>query len=340
MARKTGAKPCVDLLFRPLGGAAFGTTKNAVSGLTGEKSGSIFRRNRQGSPAFTPDLYGEAMRFLTAIALAVLTAASALATPITGQPVDGGINFQPAVTPIMERIHDFHILMLWIIVPITLFVMGLLIWVMVRYRRKSNPTPAKWSHNTLIEVIWTGVPVAILVAIAFFSFPLLYFQDEIPESDLTVKAIGYQWYWGYEYPDHDVSEYISTMIADEDIGEGQLRNLSVDYPVVVPVGATVRLQVAAADVIHNWAMPAFGTKMDAIPGRINEAWFRVDQEGVYYGQCSELCGIRHAFMPIEVHVVSQEAFDAWIESGPGSDESNALLAEYTAARETRLAQLD
>lgn len=280
------------------------------------------------------------MRFLTAFALAALTSASAFATPLDGQPTDGGINFQPAATSIMERIHDFHILMLWIIVPITLLVMGLLAWVMVRYGRKANPTPAKWSHNTLIEVVWTGLPVLILVFIAVFSFPILYYQDEIPESDLTVKAVGYQWYWGYEYPDQEVGEYISTMVADDDLQDGQLRNLSVDYPMVVPVGATVRLQVAAADVIHNWAMPAFGTKMDAIPGRINEAWFRVDREGVFYGQCSELCGIRHAFMPIEVHVVSQEAFDAWIASGPGSDESNELLAEYTAARETRLAQLD
>lgn len=280
------------------------------------------------------------MRFLTAILLTWMTAATAaFATP--GQPTDGALGFQPAVTPIMERAVWFHdSLLLPIITVITLFVMGLLIWIIFRYNRKANPEPAKFSHNTFLEVVWTAIPVLILIVISVFSFPLLYFQDEIPEADFTIKTTGYQWYWGYEYVDHGGGEYFSNMIPDEEIGEGQLRNLSVDYPVVVPVGATVRLQVAAADVIHNWAMPAFGTKMDAIPGRLNEAWFRVDQEGVYYGQCSELCGLRHAFMPIEVHAVSQEAFDAWIEAGPGSDEGNAIIAEYNAARQTRLAQLD
>ncbi len=286
-----------------------------------------------------PDLYGEAMRFLTALALTWMTAASgAFATP--GQPTDGNLGFQPAVTPIAERIHNFHDLLLWIIIPITIFVMGLLLWVMIRYNRKANPTPSKNSHNTLLEVVWTAAPILILIVIAIPSFPLLYFQDEIPEADFTIKATGYQWYWGYEYPDQEVPEFLSNMVPEEDLQEGQLRNLSVDYPLVVPVGATVRLQVTAADVIHNWAMPAFGTKMDAIPGRINEAWFQVTEEGTYYGQCSELCGIRHAFMPIEVHAVSQDAFDAWVAAGPGSDEANAVIAEYSAARETRLAQLD
>ena len=233
-----------------------------------------------------PDLYGEAMRFLTALVLTWTTAAAgALATP--GQPTDGHLGFQPAVTPIMERVTSFHNILLWIIIPITLFVMGLLLWVMIRYNRKANPEASKNSHNTLLEVVWTAVPVMILIVISVFSFPLLYFQEEIPEADFTIKATGYQWYWGYEYPDHEVPQYISTMVAEEDLSEGQLRNLSVDYPVVVPVNAVVRLQVTAADVIHNWAMPAFGTKMDAIPGRINEAWFQVTEEGTYYGQCSE-----------------------------------------------------
>lgn len=279
------------------------------------------------------------MRFLTALALTWMTAAAgAFATP--GQPTDGNLGFQPAVTPIANRIHEFHDLLLWIIIPITLFVMGLLLWVIIRYNRKANPTPSKNSHNTLLEVVWTAVPILILVVIAIPSFPLLYFQDEIPEADFTIKATGYQWYWSYEYPDQEVPEFFSNMVAEEDLQEGQLRNLSVDYPLVVPAGATVRLQVTAADVIHNWAMPAFGTKMDAIPGRINETWFQVEEEGIYYGQCSELCGIRHAFMPIEVHAVSQDTFDAWVEAGPGTDEANAVIAEYSAARETRLAQLD
>lgn len=286
-----------------------------------------------------PDLYGEAMRFLTALALMMTAAGAALALP-TGQPIDGALGLQAPATPIADRIGDFHILVMWFIVPITLFVMGLLLWVMIRYNRKANPVPSKNSHNTVLEVVWTALPVLILVAISIFSFPLLYFQDEIPESEFTIKATGYQWYWGYEYPDHDVPEYISTMVPDEEIGAGQLRNLSVDYPVVVPVGTTVRLQVTAADVIHNWAMPAFGTKMDAIPGRINETWFNVREEGVFYGQCSELCGIRHSYMPIEVRAVPQDVFDSWLAAGPGSDEANTVIADYTAARQTRLAQLD
>jgi len=296
-----------------------------------------------GSSVPTPDLYGEAMRFLTALALTAITSASAFATPLVGQPTDGGLGLQPAATPIMERVHAFHDILLWIIVPITLFVMGLLAWIIIKYRAKANPTPAKFSHNTTLEVIWTAIPVAILIFIAVFSFPLLYFQDEIPEADMTIKATGYQWYWGYEYPDHGVEEYASTMVAEADLREGQPRNLAVDQPIVVPVNTTVRLQVVAADVIHNWAMPAFGTKMDAIPGRINETWFRVEQEGTYYGQCSELCGVRHSFMPIEVHVVSQDVFDRWIamvSEDPYSADAYQLIAENTAARDTRLAQLD
>ena len=278
------------------------------------------------------------MRFLTAILLTwIFASTSAFALDA---PVDGALNLQPAVTPIMERITDFHNLLLWIIIPITLFVMALLIWVMIRYNSKANPVPSKNSHNTLLEVVWTALPVVILIAISVFSFPLLYYTEEIPDADFTIKATGNQWNWSYEYPDQGTPEYLSVMVAEEDLQPGQLRNLSVDYPLVVPLNATIRLQVTATDVIHNWAMPAFGTKMDAIPGRINEAWFQVTEEGTYYGQCSELCGRGHAFMPIEVHVVSQEAFDAWIASEPGSDESNAVLASYEAARNTRLAQLD
>ena len=289
------------------------------------------------------DLYGEAMRFLTALALTWTTfAAGAFATP--GQPTDGALGLQPAVTPIMEDIVSFHNLLLIIITVITVFVMGLLVYVMIRYNRKANPTPSKFSHNTLLEVVWTAVPVLILIGIAIPSFPLLYKQDVIPaEIDFTLKATGNQWNWSYEYPDHEVAEYFSNMVEEEDLEPGQLRNLSVDYPLVVPVNATVRLQVTASDVIHNWAMPAFGTKMDAIPGRINEAWFQATQEGVYYGQCSELCGLRHAFMPIEVHVVPQDVFDAWIAAkaeNEYSEAADAIIAEYTAARETRLAQLD
>jgi cytochrome c oxidase subunit 2 len=278
------------------------------------------------------------MRFLTAIVLTwIFASTSALAFNV---PVDGALNLQPAVTPIMERINEFHNLLLWIIIPITLFVMGLLIWCMWRYSAKNNPVPSKNSHNTLLEVVWTALPVVILIAISVFSFPLLYYQEEIPDADFTIKATGSQWNWIYEYPDQGAMEYLSVMVAEENLQPGQHRNLSVDYPLVVPLNAIVRLQVTATDVIHNFAMPAFGTKIDAIPGRINEAWFQVTEEGTFYGQCSELCGQGHAFMPIEVVVVSQDAFDDWIAAEPGTDESNAVIAAYEAARNTRLAQLD
>ncbi len=246
-----------------------------------------------------------------------------------------------AATPVMESVVEFHTLVMWIISAIVLVVLALLLWVMVRYNKRANPVPSKTSHNTLIEIIWTAVPVLILVVIAIPSFRLLYLQDVVPEADLTIKATGYQWYWGYEYPDQGIGEFFANMIPDEEIdpAQGQLRLLSTDYQIVVPVDATVRLNVTAADVIHSWTIPEFGIKMDAIPGRLNETWFRAEQTGVYYGQCSELCGLRHAFMPIEVHVVPQDVFDAWVVAAADDiDAGRTLIAEYQAGvRETRMA---
>jgi len=186
-------------------------------------------------------------------------------------------------------------------------------------------------------VVWTAVPIIILIVIAVPSFQLLYYQDTIPESDFTIKTTGWQWNWEYEYPDHGGFEYFSNMVDDADIASHPYeahRNLTTDVPVVVPVGATVRVEVTAADVIHNWAMPSFGIKMDAIPGRLNETWFRVDEPGIYYGQCSELCGVRHAFMPIEVHVVPQDVFDAWVEAANEDPYSapEVLVAHYDELR--------
>ncbi len=269
--------------------------------------------------------------------LFVMATGSAAAAPVLGVPVDGEMGFQAAATPVMENITWFHNMLLWIITAITLLVLGLLVWVIVRYNAKSNPTPSKFSHNTLVEVVWTAAPIVILIIIAVPSFQLLYYQDTIPESDFTIKTTGYQWNWGYEYPDHGGFEYFSNMVADEDIGAHPFeahRNLTTDLPVVVPAGATVRVEVTAADVIHNWAMPAFGIKMDAIPGRLNETWFRVEEPGIYYGQCSELCGVRHAFMPIEVHVVPQDVFDAWVEAANEDPYSapEVLVAHYDALR--------
>lgn len=273
--------------------------------------------------------------------LFVLSTGAASATPNQGLARDGQMGFQQAITPVMENIATFHAMVLWIIVGITIFVLALMLWAMIRYNAKANPEPQKFSHNTLVEVIWTAVPVIILVVIAIPSFQLLYYQDTIPESDFTIKATGNQWNWGYEYPDHGGFSYVANMVSDEDLGENQPRLLATDLPVVVPAGSTVRVEVTASDVIHNWAMPSFGIKIDAIPGRLNETWFEVGDEdvGIYYGQCSELCGLRHAFMPIEIHVVPQDVFDAWVEAA-NEDPYTApqiLAAHYEASRETRLA---
>ncbi|WP_420431287.1 cytochrome c oxidase subunit II [Hyphobacterium sp.] len=280
------------------------------------------------------------MRFLTAL-FAIWMTVTALAAAQSGAPVPDAIGLREAVTPVMESVVEFHTLVMWIISAITLVVLALLLWVMIRYNRRANPTPSKNSHNTLIEIIWTAVPVLILVVIAVPSFRLLYLQDEIPEADLTIKAVGYQWYWGYEYADLGIGEFYANIIPDEEIDAeaGQLRLLSTDYPIVVPVDATVRLNVTAADVIHSWTIPQFGIKIDAIPGRLNETWFRAERTGVFYGQCSELCGLRHAFMPIEVHVVPQDVFDAWAETAAEDiDAGRSLIAEYqSGVRETRMA---
>ena len=275
------------------------------------------------------------MRFLTALgalgALFSLITATASATVI-GVPVDGQLGLQPAHTPVMESIVSFHNMLLILITVISLFVLALLVWVVIRYNQRANAEPSTFSHNTLIEVIWTAVPVVILIVIAVPSFRLLYFQDTIPEADFTIKTVGNQWNWTYVYPDHGGFEYVASMVEDDFLAEHPYeahRNLTTDVPVVVPAGATVRMEVTASDVIHNWAMPAFGIKMDAIPGRLNETWFYVEDTGIYYGQCSELCGLRHAFMPIEVHVVPVEVFDAWIEAANEDPyEATSVLVAY------------
>lgn len=230
--------------------------------------------------------------------------------------VDKQVTLMPAATDHMQNIHDFHDLVLVIITGITLFVLGLLIWVMVCYNAKANPKPATWSHNTMVEVVWTLVPVVILGFIGLQSLKLLYEGEVIPEKpDVTVKAIGHQWNWSYEYPDLGVSIELSEMASDEEAkaaGEPRLLAVKEGGRVIVPVNKVVVVQTTATDVIHSWTVPAFGVKVDAVPGRLNETWFKANREGVFYGQCSELCGARHAFMPIAVEVVSQEKFDEWV----------------------------
>lgn len=249
---------------------------------------------------------------LAAGVFATAMLASAGANAQMGQPAPWQINLQDAVTPVMENIHSFNFLLITIITAITLFVLVLLVIVAVRFNERANPVPSKTSHNTMIEVAWTVIPVLILVLIAIPSFRLLHLELNIPKPDLTVKVTGHQWYWSYEYPDNGGFGFDSYMVAEKDLKPGQPRLLSVDNEVVVPINKNIRIQVTAADVIHSFAVPSFGVKIDAMPGRLNESWFKITREGVYYGQCSELCGRDHAFMPIAVRAVSEADFNAWV----------------------------
>ncbi|MEM8800032.1 MAG: cytochrome c oxidase subunit II [Pseudomonadota bacterium] len=247
----------------------------------------------------------------------------------TSGPKPGGLNFVPAVTEIHEQNIAFHDFLLWIIIAISLFVLGLLIWVVVRYNEKANPTPSRTTHNLTIEIVWTVVPVLILLAISLYSFPLLYKHEQSPEADIVVKATGHQWYWEYEYPDYNGISFVANMLSDEEAAaKSEPRLLATDNRLVIPVGKTVKLQITASDVLHAWTVPAFGVKKDAVPGRLNELWFNVKEEGVYYGQCSEICGIRHGFMPIAVEVMSEEAFDSWLQKAQ---------VEFAAADEIQVA---
>ena len=231
----------------------------------------------------------------------------------SSEPKNWQLGFQESVTSIMNDVvfmHDY--ILMPIITAISVFVLFLLFYVCIKFRESKNPNPSKTTHNTFIEIVWTLIPCLILIVIAIPSFKLLYKQDIIPKADVTVKAIGYQWYWGYEYPDQNIY-FESLMVEDKDLKPGQPRLLATDTEVVVPVNKIVKVLITSNDVLHAWAIPAFGVKRDAVPGRINETWFKADKEGVYYGQCSELCGIKHAFMPITVRVVSEEKYLEWIE---------------------------
>lgn len=222
------------------------------------------------------------------------------------------MNFQPAASPLMEGITHMHNLLLWIITCVAVFVAGLLAYVMIRFRASRNPVPSKTTHHTLLEVVWTVIPVLILVVVAIPSLKLLFRLDKAQDATMTIKAVGHQWYWSYEYPDNQIS-YDSYMIEDHDLKPEQIRLLSVDNPIFIPEQTTVRILVTSQDVLHSFAVPALGLKKDAVPGRLNETWVRVDKVGDYYGQCSELCGIKHGFMPIHIKVVSQKDYDVWIK---------------------------
>ena len=257
--------------------------------------------------------------------------------PVIGKPIPNGINFQPPVTELARDIQWLDNVLLVIITLISIFVSALLVWVFIRYNRKANPTPSSTTHNTPIEILWTIVPVFILIGIGIISLPILLKQLRIPESDVVIKATGAQWYWSYDYPQHDFS-FDSVMLEKEELEKfGYSQDeylLATDNPVVVPVNKNITVQVTASDVIHAWKIMSFGVHQDGVPGRLAELWFKPEKEGVYFGQCSELCGLNHSYMPIVVKVVSQEEYEAWLKrsvekfaSISGNRPKNFVLAE-------------
>lgn len=262
-------------------------------------------------PLFLPLLLFASLLLMDGTALAQGTEAAA--PVIGGAPTAWQINFQPAASPVAERIEALHDLLLFVTVAISVLVFVLLMFVCIRYRASRSPVPSRRTHNTALEIAWTAIPVLILVVIAIPSFKLLYFMDRAVAPEMTLKAVGHQWYWSYEYPDHGDFTFDAYMIADQDLQEGQLRLFDVDNRVVLPVDTDVRVLTTATDVIHSWAVPALGIKLDAIPGKVNETWVRIERPGIYYGQCSELCGAYHGFMPVMIEAVSKEEFDAWVE---------------------------
>lgn len=254
-------------------------------------------------------------RFIRALTLGIAAFAPlmAKAEEVLGVAKPWQYKFQEAATPVMGRLVPLHNSLTVAMAVISVIVLALLAWIIFRYNAKANPVPSKTTHNTLIEIIWTVVPILILVGIAIPSIDLHYYMDKPVKPDMTLKIVGYQWYWHYEYPDHGGFGFDSYMVEEKDLRKGQRRLLEVDNEVVVPVNTTVLVQMTGGDVIHAWAMPAFGVKKDAMPGRLNETWFRAEKKGVFYGQCSELCGVKHGFMPIRVRVVSKKEFKDWVK---------------------------
>jgi len=228
------------------------------------------------------------------------------------KPEPWQLGMQAPATPITQRIHDFHNELLIVITLITLFVFGLLGWIMIKFNARANPVPTRTTHNTFIEILWTVVPVVILVMIAIPSFRLMYYMDRVPDSKMTIKITGHQWYWEYNYPDNGNIGFNSNIVADKDLKPGDQRLLEVDNPLVIPAKTNIRIQVAGTDVIHSWFVPSFGVQEYAVVGRLNEAWVNVNEPGTYYGECNQICGVNHAFMPIKVVVMNQADFDKWL----------------------------
>src|SRR6185312_10930745 len=271
---------------------------------------------------------------VTSVTLFAGGTAAFAANEAAGQPHPWQIDLQAGVTPVMDDIIWFHSFLTWIIIAIAVFVLVLLVTVIVRFNARANPVPSRTTHNTLIEVVWTVVPVLILVAVAVPSFRLLFYELKIPAADMTVKVTGKQWFWSYSYPDQKL-EFDSLLIQDKDLKPGQPRLLAVDNELVVPVNKVVRVLVTGADVIHSFSVPSFGIKIDAVPGRLNETWFKAEREGTYYGQCSQLCGRDHAFMPIAVRVVSEKDYAAWLEQAKKKYASDDRRPTAVAAAEIK-----
>jgi cytochrome c oxidase subunit II len=276
---------------------------------------------------------------LFALALIGVSAVAALAWADAPRPWELGM--QAPATPVKERLSAFHDELLVIIFLITIFVLGLLLYVILRFNQRRNPVPTRTSHNTIIEMLWTVVPVLILVIIAIPSFKLMYYMDRVPNPEMTIKVTGHQWYWSYEYPDQGGLAFDSNLIPDADLKPDQKRLLDVDNPLVVPVNTTIRVLVTGTDVIHSWFVPSFGVQEYAIVGRLNESWMKIEHDGVYYGQCNQICGVNHAFMPIKVQAVSKDDFQRWLvdakkkfahDDKGGSLHVAATLGEPDAAR--------
>ena len=268
------------------------------------------------------------------IGAGVAAAALAWGTAALAVPYNYEMGMQPAASPVMERIETFHTLLVYIIVAISLFVLALLVWIVIRYNHRANPVPSKTHHNALLEVAWTIIPVIILVIIAVPSFKLLYYEAAIPKPDVKIRAIGKQWFWTYEYPASKFG-FDSVILSDDDAKKaGEPRLLGVDHVVVVPVNKVIEVETTGADVIHSWSLPEMGVKMDAIPGRLNHTWFKATRTGTFYGQCSELCGAKHAFMPIEVKVVTDAEYAAWLAA---AKKNTGVYSPIADAADTRLA---
>jgi cytochrome c oxidase subunit II len=273
------------------------------------------------------------------VVIAAVRAGAGAALAALGQPSPWQFGLQQSASPVMDSITSFHDFLLYIITAITSFVLVLLIIVIIRFNARSNPIPSRTTHNTWLEVAWTIIPIVILLVIALPSFKLLFFQLIPPPADLTIKAIGKQWYWSYSYPDNGNFEFDSLMLKASELKQDQPRLLAVDNEMVVPINKTVHVLAIGADVIHSFAVPSFGIKIDAIPGRLNETWFKATREGVYYGQCSELCGKDHAFMPIAVRVVSEQAFATWVDEAKKKYARNEAVPITVAAAQRALMPL-